>query len=48
MWGSDFPHYQSVWPYSSTLVEKACEGLDAATIRKLARENVNKVYHLVD
>ena len=48
MWGSDFPHYQSVWPYSSTLVEKACEGLDAATIRKLARENVNKLYHLVD
>ena len=47
MWGSDYPHFQSVWPYSPKLVEKACEGLDAATIKKLARDNVNRVYRLV-
>jgi predicted TIM-barrel fold metal-dependent hydrolase len=47
MWGSDFPHFQSVWPYSKKLVEGACEGLDAATIRKLTRDNVNKIYRLV-
>ena len=47
MWGSDYPHFQSVWPYSTKLVEKACEGLSASTIKKLARDNVNKLYRLV-
>ena len=46
MWASDYPHFQSVWPYSSKLVERACEGLDAVTVRKLARDNTRKVYKL--
>ena len=46
MWGSDYPHFQSVWPYSSKLVEAACKGLNAKIIRKLARDNLNKVYKL--
>lgn len=47
LWGSDYPHFQSVWPYSSKLVEQACQGLDRKTVRKLARDNVNRVYKLV-
>lgn len=47
MWGSDYPHFQSLWPYSPRLVEKACDGLDPAVIKKIARDNVNKLYRLV-
>lgn len=44
VWGSDYPHFQSVWPYSSKLVENACKGLDTETIRKMSRETANKLY----
>ena len=44
MWGSDYPHFQSVWPYSTKLVDRACEGLPKTTVRKLVRENANKIY----
>ena len=47
MWGSDFPHFQSVWPYSKKLVSEACKGLDPAIIHKLARDNTQKLYKLV-
>jgi predicted TIM-barrel fold metal-dependent hydrolase len=44
MWGSDYPHFQSVWPYSTKLVDRACEGLPDKTVRKLVRDNANKIY----
>lgn len=47
MWSSDFPHFQSIWPYSQRLVAKACEGLPPHIVRKLARDNTNRVYKLV-
>ena len=46
MWSSDYPHFQSVWPYSSKLVEKACEGLEATTVRKLARDNAKAIFKI--
>lgn len=47
MWGSDFPHFQSVWPYSTKLVSQACKGLDPAIVHKLARDNTQKIYKLI-
>jgi len=47
MWGSDFPHFQSVWPYSRKLVSQACKGLDPAIVHKLARDNTQKIYKLI-
>ena len=48
MWGSDYPHFQALWPYSPRLVEAACEGLSPEITRKVARDNVNKLYRLTD
>ena len=44
LWGSDFPHFQSVWPYSQKLVSAACEGLPDSIVHKLTRDNVNRIY----
>jgi predicted TIM-barrel fold metal-dependent hydrolase len=46
MWSSDYPHAACTTPYSQQIVERMCEGVDPAVKRKLARDNVNKLYNL--
>jgi predicted TIM-barrel fold metal-dependent hydrolase len=46
MWGNDYPHHQTTWPYSRRGLEENCAGLDPAVVRKLGRENVSRVYKL--
>ncbi|HEY7062210.1 MAG TPA: amidohydrolase family protein [Chloroflexota bacterium] len=46
MWGNDYPHHQTTWPYSRPGLEENCAGLDPAVVRRLGRENVSRVYKL--
>ncbi|MET0502891.1 MAG: amidohydrolase family protein [Candidatus Binatia bacterium] len=46
MWSSDYPHAACTTPYSQQIVERMCKGIDPAVKRKLARDNVNKLYNL--
>lgn len=46
MWASDYPHGVTTWPYSQQTVDRNCEGIDPVVKRKLARENVNKLFKL--
>lgn len=46
LWGSDYPHHSTTWPYSKQILEDNCAGLDPALPRKLGRDNVNQVYKL--
>ena len=46
MWSSDYPHAACTWPYSRQIVDRMCQGVDAAVARKVFRENANKLYNL--
>ena len=46
MWGNDYPHHQTTWPYSKEGLLENCAGLDPALPRKLGRDNANRVYQL--
>ena len=46
MWGSDYPHHTTTWPYSHRILSANCEGLDPTVARKLGRDNTNRVYKL--
>lgn len=47
VWGSDFPHHTSTFPHSSRVLEQIGQGMDPAILRKLGRDNANKLYKLV-
>ena len=47
MWSNDYPHFQTPWPHSVRVFEEECEGLDPAIMRKLGRENANRIYKFV-
>jgi predicted TIM-barrel fold metal-dependent hydrolase len=44
MWGSDYPHFESTYPHSREIVGQVLGGLPPATKRKIAFENVSKLY----
>ena len=44
MWGSDFPHSDSTWPDSRSVIEKNLAGIPEAVARKVVCENVAKLY----
>ena len=46
LWGSDYPHGVTTWPYSKETVDRNCEGIDPALKRKLNRENAAQLYRL--
>jgi predicted TIM-barrel fold metal-dependent hydrolase len=46
MWASDYPHGVTTWPDSQAIVDLQFEGLPAETKRKVARENVIRVFNL--
>jgi predicted TIM-barrel fold metal-dependent hydrolase len=45
-WSSDYPHFQTVWPRSASILEANCKGLAPDVVRKLGRDNVNQIYKL--
>jgi predicted TIM-barrel fold metal-dependent hydrolase len=47
LWASDYPHGVTTWPNSQATVERNCAGIDPAVKRKLNRDNVAKLYGLI-
>jgi uncharacterized protein len=46
MWGSDYPHPDSVWPNSRAAIERQMGHLSAELRRKITHENAAKLYRL--
>jgi predicted TIM-barrel fold metal-dependent hydrolase len=46
MWGSDFPHTDSTWPNSQTVIEKNMTAVDGTTATKLLHDNAARLYHI--
>ena len=47
LWGSDFPHHTTTYPHSTTLLEGFGDGMDPAILRKMGRDNANRLYGFV-
>ena len=48
LWGSDYPHADGVWPDSRKTIEADIGQLDERVRRKLTRDNVGKLYRLLN
>jgi predicted TIM-barrel fold metal-dependent hydrolase len=46
MWANDFPHSDSTWPHSRSMLEDHIEVLSAAEKRWILRDNVRDLYRL--
>ena len=46
MWGSDFPHTDSTWPNSQTVIDKNLSGVDDVVAAKVLRENASALYRI--
>jgi hypothetical protein len=44
MWGSDFPHREGCWPYSTRHLRLAFAGVDPAEVRAMVGGNAARVY----
>ena len=44
MWGSDYPHQDSVWPSSQKVIRENLGKLEESTLRKIIRDNAAKLY----
>jgi len=46
MWGSDYPHPDSVWPDSLEKIEEALGNLDEGSRKKIVRDNAMELYNI--
>jgi predicted TIM-barrel fold metal-dependent hydrolase len=46
IWGGDYPHHVTSWPYSRENLAANCEGFSDSLARKLGRENAIRIYNL--
>ena len=46
LFGTDYPHHVTSFPYSKEVLEKNCQGLPMSVTRKLGRENAIRAYNL--
>jgi uncharacterized protein len=46
MWGSDYPHPDSTWPFSKDVIEKDSLHLEDDVKRKVLRDNAAALYQL--
>lgn len=46
MFAADYPHHVSTWPHSHETLEENCAGMPDALVRKVGRENANRVFNL--
>jgi predicted TIM-barrel fold metal-dependent hydrolase len=44
MWGSDYPHHESTYPYTTEGLRRAFADWDPADVRRVTSENVARVY----
>ncbi len=48
LWGSDYPHPDSVWPDSQETIQRNLGGLDESTRSKIICENAGKLYGFIE
>ena len=48
MWASDFPHLESDWPHSQSIIEEVCVGLTEEEKYKVTVGNAVEYFHLND
>jgi len=46
MWGSDYPHPDSTWPFSKEIIEKDTGHLPSETKKKIIHDNAAALYGL--
>jgi predicted TIM-barrel fold metal-dependent hydrolase len=46
MWGSDFPHTDSTWPNSRTVIEKNFAGVPDDVAQSILFDNAARLYHI--
>jgi predicted TIM-barrel fold metal-dependent hydrolase len=46
MFGSDYPHGESLWPNSQPYIENAMAHLSDTTIQKITRDNAAALYRI--
>jgi predicted TIM-barrel fold metal-dependent hydrolase len=46
MWGSDFPHTDSTWPNSQTVIDKNMVGVPDSIATKVLHDNAAALYHI--
>lgn len=46
MFASDYPHHVSTWPHSHKILADNCAGLPPHVMRKLGRDNANRIFNL--
>ncbi len=44
MWGSDYPHHESTYPYTTEGLRQAFAGWDEADVRRVVTDNAAAVY----
>jgi predicted TIM-barrel fold metal-dependent hydrolase len=44
MWGSDYPHTESTFPQSQTILERILDGVPDDERRKITRDNAARLY----
>ena len=47
MFSNDYPHFQTPWPHSRTIFAENSEGLDQEIMRKVGRDNANRVLQIL-
>lgn len=48
MWGSDYPHVDSTWPYSRDVIDELFAEVSAADRARITRDNAIDLYGLKD
>ncbi|MEE9260950.1 MAG: amidohydrolase family protein, partial [Dehalococcoidia bacterium] len=46
MWGSDYPHPDSVWPDSREVIQETLGNLEPAVVKQIVCDNTVKLYNM--
>ena len=46
MFAADYPHHVSTWPHSHAVLEANCAGMPDSLVRKVGRDNANRLFNL--
>jgi predicted TIM-barrel fold metal-dependent hydrolase len=45
-WGNDYPHHDSIWPNSMTVLDKIMTGVDPADVERMCFSNAVELYKI--
>ena len=46
LWGNDYPHHDSIWPNSRTVLDRIMDGVPEADVEKMVWKNVQELYKI--